>query len=274
MLGGRGAAVLCADRQPVEATVAAVAAAGGSAAAWRGDIAAPGAAEDIVEAAEHLGPALLGLVNNAGLVRDRMSFNLSDEDWDQVLAVNLTAPFRLCRAVTRRWRSAGNRDPRRRIVNTSSESGLFGNAGQANYASAKAGVAGLSLTLAAELTGSLGAGVNAVAPRARTPMSEAAFGAQGLREDLDPGFVAAVVAWLLSDLAAGVTGQVLVVAGRQVSRLRGWSGDERAEQPPGWTDASAEEFAARLFGASERANVPEPVGRLFAPVNDDGNGSR
>lgn len=104
------------------------------------------------------------MVNNAGVVRDRMSFNLSDEDWDLVLSVNLSAAFYLSRAAVRHWRARDGDRPAGVIVNTSSESGLYGNAGQANYAAAKAGVAALTVTLATELE-RYGIRVNAIAPR-------------------------------------------------------------------------------------------------------------
>ena len=158
------------------------------------------------------------VVNNAGLIRDRMLVNLSDYDWDQVIAVNLTAPYRLIRAAAREWRRARPESGPRTVVNTSSESGLYGNVGQANYAAAKAGLVGLSLTLAGELE-RYDVRVNTVTPRARTPMSDGAFGALPRRGSFDPfavEHVAAVVAWLASDASADVTGQVLLVHGGDV----------------------------------------------------------
>ncbi len=158
------------------------------------------------------------VVNNAGLIRDRMLVNLSDYDWDQVIAVNLTAPYRLIRAAAREWRRARPESGPRTVVNTSSESGLYGNVGQANYAAAKAGLVGLSLTLAGELE-RYDVRVNTVTPRAQTPMSDGAFGALPRRGSFDPfavEHVAAVVAWLASDASADVTGQVLLVHGGDV----------------------------------------------------------
>lgn len=269
LLAARGAAVLCVDRTDPGAVVDAIREAGGSAAAWLSDITEPSAAEAVIDAAASLGPPLSVLVNNAGIIRDRMAFNLADEDWDAVIAVNLTAPFRLCRAVIRHWR----RRPQpvaRRIINTSSESGLYGNAGQSNYAAAKAGVAALTLTLAAELARH-GIGVNAIAPRAHTPMSRAAFG-ETSDERLAPRHIAALVAWLASEHASGITGQILIVAGQQVQVLSGWSARRQGAQPDSWTAQSARQLRDQLFPRAEGRNVPGPIAALFAPAA--GNGGR
>lgn len=263
LLAASGAAVLCVDRADPAPVVAAIRAAGGTAAAWRGDITGPSAAEAILDAALSLGPPLAVLVNNAGIVRDRMAFNLADSEWDAVIAVNLTAPFRLCRAVIRHWRGQPQRAGRR-IINTSSESGLYGNAGQSNYAAAKAGLAGLTLTLAAELA-HRDVCVNAIAPRAHTPMSQAAFGEPTDRR-FAPHHVASLVAWLASEHADGITGQVMVVAGRQVQVLDGWSTRRQAAQPDTPTAQSARELREELFPQAEGRNVPRPIAELFAPA--------
>jgi 3-oxoacyl-[acyl-carrier protein] reductase len=261
------AAVLCVDRQDPAATVAAIRAAGGTAQGWHGDIGARDAPEAIVDAATQLGPPLTVVVNNAGIVRDRMAFNLTDADWDDVLAVNLTAPFRVCRAVIRHWRDQP-RDDRRRIVNTSSESGIYGNAGQANYAAAKAGIAALTLTLAAEIA-RYDIAVNAIAPRARTPMSQAAFG-DATDDALAPHHIATFVAWLASAEADGITGHVFVVAGREVQLLRGWTPAAHATQPDGWGAAESRELRERLFTDIEPRHVPGPIGDLFTAPQSSG----
>lgn len=260
LLAACGAAVLCVDQADPGPVVAAIRAAGGTAAPWRGDITRPSAAEAIVDAAASLGPPLAVLVNNAGIVRDRMAFKLTDDDWDAVIAVNLTAPFRLCRAVIRHWRDQPHRAPRR-IINTSSESGLYGNAGQSNYAAAKAGLAGLTLTLAAELA-RRDVCVNAIAPRAHTPMAQNAF--DGLTDErLAPRHVASFVAWLASEHADGITGQIMVVAGRQVQVLEGWSARRQAAQPEVATAGSARQLRDELFPHAEGRNVPRPIAELF-----------
>ncbi|MFG1948582.1 SDR family NAD(P)-dependent oxidoreductase [Nonomuraea sp. NPDC048826] len=257
-----GAAVLCADQADAGPVVDEIRDAGGTALSWRGDITEPGAADDLVAAAEGFGVPVSVLVNNAGIVRDRMVFNLDDADWDAVLAVNLTAPFRLCRALARHWR-AHPAGAGRRIINTSSESGLYGNAGQSNYAAAKAGLAALTLSLSAELS-RYGVCVNAIAPRARTPMSEAAFGTlPGGAGALPPERVAALVCWLAGPAGEDVTGQVFVVAGDTVQRMRPWSPVRTARQPDDWSPETSARFRADLFGGDATRHEPAPISALF-----------
>ena len=206
------------------------------------------------------------VVNNAGVVRDRMSFNLSTADWDVVIAVNLSASFHLSRAAIRHWRARDLDRPGGVIVNTSSESGLFGNAGQANYAAAKAGVAALTLSLATELE-RYGIRVNAIAPRARTPMSAGAFGElpkTSSFDPFDPVHVAEFVAWLASESAAEVTGQVLVVHGAGIDVMRPWSPRRSLSRDGEWTDSELLGLGEALFPDGDRQHLAEPVGRLFA----------
>lgn len=207
------------------------------------------------------------LVNNAGVLRDRMSFNLSAEDWELSLAVNLSASFYLAQAVARHWRARhaeGDRQPRA-IVCTSSESGLYGNAGQANYAAAKAGIAALTLTLAAELH-RYGVRVNAIAPRARTQMSAEALGELPAGESHDPfapEHVATVVAWLASPAAEDVTGQVLVVHGDGIEVMRPWSPRRRIAHAGGWSDEQLLGLRSDLFPDGRTRELAQPVGNLF-----------
>ena len=156
------------------------------------------------------------LVNNAGMLRDAMSWKLSDEDWDSVLAVHAGGAFRLTRACTPHFRSQRFG----RIVNVTSYSGLHGNLGQANYATAKAGIVGLTKTLAKELA-AFGVTVNAISPNAATRMIDsmpedrrAEVAAQiPLGRFADPSEIAAAVGFLASEEAAYITGVVLPVDG-------------------------------------------------------------
>ena len=162
-------------------------------------------------------PALL--VNNAGITRDRTLQKMSDEEWDAVIAVNLTGAFNMIRAVSPGMATAG----RGRIVNITSINGLRGKFGQSNYSAAKAGLIGLTKTAAREL-GPKGITVNAVAPgMVLTDMARTlpeAFREQALRESVldrlaEPGDIANTVLFLLSDAAAMITGQVIQVDGGQ-----------------------------------------------------------
>lgn len=181
------------------------------------DLRDPAAADALVDAAEAAGGPLSILVNNAGLTRDMLAMRMSDESWQTVLDVDLGAPFRLARAALRGMarRRAG------RIINISSIVGATGNAGQANYAAAKAGLVGMSKALAQEVA-SRGVTVNIVAPGfIVTPMTDALNDAQ--RTKLtgaiplgrlgQPADVAAAVVYLASDEAAWVTGATLHVNG-------------------------------------------------------------
>jgi 3-oxoacyl-[acyl-carrier protein] reductase len=181
------------------------------------DLREQGAADALVTAAEAAAGPLAILVNNAGLTRDMLAIRMRDEDWASVLDVDLAAPFRLARAALRGMlrRRAG------RIVSISSIVGATGNAGQANYAAAKAGLVGMSKSLAQE-SASRGVTVNVVAPGfVQTAMTdvlpeahkEKLLGAIPLGRMGQPEDIAAAVVYLASDEAAWVTGQVLHVNG-------------------------------------------------------------
>jgi NAD(P)-dependent dehydrogenase (short-subunit alcohol dehydrogenase family) len=202
------------------------------------------------------------LVNNAGVLRDQMSFNMDEESWDAVIRVHLKGHFAPSRFAAEHWRTqskAGSSDGGR-IINTVSEAGLYGGTGQANYAAAKAGIAAMTITLARELK-NYGVTVNAIAPRARTRMTETVlgdFGAppeDGAFDEWNPENVGPVVAWLASDDAADVSGQVFVVFGGRVHLMDGWTMVGEIEQGERW---SVDAIAARkkeLFG-ERRSGVP------------------
>lgn len=269
-LARRGARVVAIDLLDASETVHAIEGAGGVAAHATIDLAqGETAAHQALDVAISTFGDLHILVNNAGVLRDRMSFNLSSEDWDLVLAVNLSATFHLARAAARHWRerhAAGETQPRS-IVSTSSESGLYGNAGQANYAAAKAGVAALTIVMATELE-RYGVRVNAIAPRARTQMTLESLGqlpGVGEHDPLAPEHVAEVVAWLASDAAHDVTGQVLVAHGGGVAAMRPWSVRRQVAREGSWTDTELLDLRAALFPEEgEARQVASPVGDLFA----------
>ncbi|KAA0090346.1 3-oxoacyl-ACP reductase [Mycolicibacterium sp. P1-18] len=200
-----------------------IAAAGSKGVAVAGDIGARSTADELVATADGLG-GLSIVVNNAGITRDRMLFNMTDEDWDAVIAVHLRGHFLLTRNAATYWRSKAKENGGTvygRIVNTSSEAGLAGPVGQANYGAAKAGITSLTLT-AARALGRYGVRANAIAPRARTAMTADVFGDAPPLEDgridgLSPEHVVTLVQYLSSPAAEGVNGQLFIVYGPTVT---------------------------------------------------------
>jgi NAD(P)-dependent dehydrogenase (short-subunit alcohol dehydrogenase family) len=248
------------DRDAAQAVVDEIAAAGGKGLANSDDVSTWSGGADVVRAAvEELG-GLDILVNNAGILRDAMSFNLEEEAWDAVIAVHLKGHASPSRAAAVHWRerSKAGEKVSGRIINTSSEAGLFGNAGQLNYSAAKAGIASMAMVLARELW-RYGVTANTIAPRARTRMTEALLGLSAETEgfdEWDPDNIAPVVVWLASDAAAQITGQVFFVFGGRVDVLQGWSSAGTLERDERWTVAELEERAGELFGDRDTGVPP------------------
>lgn len=200
-----------------------IAAAGSKGVAVAGDISQRATADELISCADGLGG--LGIVvNNAGITRDRMLFNLSDEEWDAVIAVHLRGHFLLTRNAAVYWRSKakdGDGSVYGRLVNTSSEAGLMGPVGQANYAAAKAGITALTMS-AARALGRYGVCANAIAPRARTAMTADVFGDAPSGDEVDPlspEHVVNLVRFLASPAAGPVNGQMFIVYGPNVTLL-------------------------------------------------------
>jgi NAD(P)-dependent dehydrogenase (short-subunit alcohol dehydrogenase family) len=239
-----------------------IAAAGGSAIASAGDVADWAYAERLVSEAVGAIGELHVLVNNAGIVRDRMLVSMSEEDWDAVLRIDLKGHFCPLRHAAAYWRerAKAGHAVEARIVNTSSGAGLLGSVGQGNYAAAKAGVAALTQVAAAELA-RYGITVNALAPAARTPMTEAVFAESMRRPDsgfdaMDPANVSPLVVWLASAGSAAVTGRVFEVEGSVISVADGWRYGERADNGERWDPDELGAVVARLL---EQAPEPAPV---------------
>ncbi len=240
-----------ADLSPAEQVAEEIRAGGGEAVANGENVADFAGAERMVQHALDSFGRLDILVNNAGILRDRMLVNMTEAEWDAVIAVHLKGHFAPTRHAAAYWRerAKAGEELRARVINTSSPSGVFGNVGQANYGAAKAGIAGFTIIVAQELQ-RYGVTVNCLAPNARTRMTEETFD-MGERPEgwdpLDPANVATVAVALCADEAQRVTGQVFHIWGGAVNVLRGWSAGELLEAPEGWEpDALLAELLERF----------------------------
>jgi len=231
-----------------EAVVGEIRDAGGEAHANSGNITDYAAAGAIVRHALEAFGDLHVLVNNAGICRDRMFASLSEADWDAVMAVHLKGHFCLASHAVQYWReqAKGGAAVKARIINTSSGAGLQGSIGQSNYAAAKGGIAALTLVQAAELA-RYGITANALAPAARTGMTEQVFAAvmQKPEEGFDyfaPENVAPLLVWLGSEESQAVTGRLFEVEGGKLSIADGWRKGPELDKGGRW--AAAEVGAA------------------------------
>ncbi|QOV39014.1 SDR family NAD(P)-dependent oxidoreductase [Streptomyces ferrugineus] len=255
--GTRGAGAQAPAGSPARQVVAEIRAAGGEAVAHGGDIATGAGAASLVAAALETYGRLDTLVNNAGFLRDRMLVNLDDDDWDAVVRVHLKGHFLPLKHAAAHWRAeakAGRR-PVARIVNTSSGAGLLGSLGQCGYSAAKAGIVGLTLVAAAELA-RYGIQVNAIAPAARTRMTEHTFAESMAAPDtgfdaMAPENVSPLVVWLGSAASEGVTGRVFEAEGGRITVMEGWRAGPTADKGARWTPEEAGETALKLLGEAE-----------------------
>ena len=168
------------------------------------------------------------LINNAGILRDRMLVSMTEDEWDAVIAVHLKGHFAPTHHAANYWRAKSKEGEQinGRVINTSSPSGVFGNVGQTNYGAAKAGIAAFTIIAAQELS-RYGATVNCLAPNARTRMTEAIFGGmpqpgEGEYDPLDPANISPVVVALCADEAQNITGQCFFIYGNAVNALKPW----------------------------------------------------
>jgi len=232
-----------------------ITAAGGKAVANHADVADWDGSKGLVDQAVSEFGGLDIVVNNAGILRDKMLYNMTEEEWDAVIRIHLKGHFCVSRQATAYWRDRSKENEGKpiygRIVNTSSEAYLFGSPGQPNYSAAKGGIIGLTLSTA-NSCGRFGVTANAICPRARTKMTENLQGnpfaapADGF-DAFHPDNVAPLVGYLASPAAEKVTGQVFIVHGGMVQLLTGARNDQRFDHEGGWTSEGLAETLGPVF---------------------------
>src|SRR5213596_3441706 len=239
------------DEGPAHEVVREIEALGGRAVANGENVADFAGAERLVRQAIDDFGRLDILVNNAGILRDRMLVNMTEEEWDAVIAVHLKGHFAPTRHAAAYWReqSKAGETVRARVINTSSPSGVFGNVGQANYGAAKGAIASFTLIAAQELS-RYGVTVNCLAPNARTRMTEETFDMDAPQEGfdpLDPSNMSPLVVALCADAAQTITGQVFHVWGGAINALHGWDAGELFASDERWeADALLRELLERF----------------------------
>ncbi len=214
------------DTSPAQQVVNEIEAAGGRAIANGDDISTWAGAERLINTAVETFGDLHAVVNNAGILRDRMLTNMSEEEWDAVIKVHLKGTFAPTHFAAAYWRdrSKAGQPTNGRIINTSSVSGIYGNIGQTNYGAAKAGIAAFTIIASMELA-RYGVTVNAVAPVALTRMTEnlgPAPETEEEREQRSPKWIAPIVTWLVSEESKDVTGRVFEASGSVLAIAEGW----------------------------------------------------
>ncbi len=255
--GGAGS-----DASPAERVVAEIHKLGGEALANSADIADFEESAGLVKAAIDAFGRLDAVVNNAGILRDRMFVNGSIEEWDAIMRVHLRGHFCTTRHACAWWRDRSKAGERvaARIVNTSSGAGLQGSVGQSNYAAAKAGIAALTLVQAVELA-RYGITANALAPSARTRLTESVFPDMMRKPEqgfdvMDPSNIAPLVAWLCSEESGDVTGRIFEVEGGKISVADGWRNGPAIDRGGRWDPAEVGDAVRELLA---KAVPPQKV---------------
>jgi NAD(P)-dependent dehydrogenase (short-subunit alcohol dehydrogenase family) len=267
-----------ADLRPVDDVVDEIKQLGGEAVANFEDVSDFDGAQRMVRAAIEAFGELHVLVNNAGILRDRMHVNMSPDEWDAVIRVHLRGTFAPTRHATAYWRDLHKQgySVAARVINTSSASGLYGNIGQSHYGAAKAGIAAFTIITAEELA-RYGITVNAIAPAARTRMTEDlphwAVSDEVKRGEVfdenSPANISPLVAWLASEVSEGVTGQVFNIRGGTVDVALRWAHGPRADKGDRWEVAEFDEVIPRLIAELGEHRAPVTSARRPAGTGPD-----
>jgi len=239
------------DAGPAQQVVDEIKAAGGEAAANTDDVSSWSGAQHLISQTVETFGGLDVLVNNAGILRDRMLFSMTEEEWDAVIKVHLKGTFAPSHFAAEYWRNRAKEGQTNdaRLINTTSVSGIYANPGQTNYGAAKAGIAGFTLIAAQELS-RYGVTVNAVAPGALTRLTEDLGLPDEIKDNYAPRAVAPLVTWLASPLSADVTGQVIESSGLVLAVAEGWHRGPATNDPP--ADAGAVDAVMRKLLADAR----------------------
>lgn len=209
------------------------------------------------------------VVNNAGILRDRMLINMTPQDWDAVVSVNLRGTAAVTHHAAVHWRAQAKagQPVDARVISTSSSSGIYGNVGQTNYGAAKAGVAAFTVIAAKELA-RYGVTVNALNPGAQTRLTHArSTVAPGEFDPRHPDNIAPLAAWLASPQASGITGRVFNVRGGHISVAEGWAMGPRVDKDARWDPA---ELGAVIPDLVRRARPNAEMTGLVPDVGADG----
>ena len=226
---------------PAQTVADEITAAGGEAVANTDDISSWAGAERLIGQAVDTFGGLDVVVNNAGILRDRMIVTMTEQDWDAVIAVHLKGTFAVLHHAAAYWRQRSKEGHANdaRVINTTSSSGLFANAGQGNYGAAKSGIATLTIIAAKELD-RYGVTVNAIAPTALTRLTEDVpmMGDAAAAAELNPEHISPLVVWLGSAESRPVTGRVFGVWGNAITVLEGWVNGPSVSRDSQWDPAA------------------------------------
>src|SRR5262245_13770779 len=254
------------SEMPAADTAAAVQAAGGEAIAHSGDISSMGVGQELVDLAISTWGRLDVVINNAGIGRPKMVFNLEEDEWDDVVRVHLKGTFAVSRPACRWWRAQAKQHGTTygRLINTSTGLLLYGGAGQSNYVAAKGGISAFTDAVATEMA-PYGVTVNAIMPSAMTRLAAVGWrigrqqSAEQTFDATDPVHVAELVCYLASPAGGWLSGQTFQVRGAVIEHVTGWQVAhtlERGDRPFTATDLAAE--LPRLFGAGSKRADPPP----------------